>query len=440
MAEVKKARLFLRRGTDTDRIATTLCEGELGYSTDAFRVVIGDGSTAGARPVGPVVHVSGGSLALNFQSNLTSASAFNGTGGYAVSGDIAILPAQNYTNAAGSSVTVGSGNVGAPTAATVMVLTGSNAAVSNSWVAVNSGIPWGNLTVQDDDISGDKIHGGVISGPISLSGGNTYIGGVGPSENLILSGTYLSAATLPTNDLVFPVGLTSAAQLTCIDSIYGFGTQTSSSGIGNSTGYVPATGTTSTNVISAFIEAVNYTFTANTSSMGSPGAYKGVSGGSTTPIFTSTGYLGSGGLSASNAGRKYIPLQFQEQTWPKNWIGHYASVAEFNYHEADFQLAAENIAWDSIVEFYFSVFYRHADDAQQFIGFYNHQTLANEILHWNGSSISSGAMRAVPNAVRVTIPNTAAASTATQRYLNIHIGIGHAGAVGFAFTGLRYKW
>lgn len=43
MAEVKKARLFLRRGTDTDRIATILCEGELGYSTDAFRVVVGDG-------------------------------------------------------------------------------------------------------------------------------------------------------------------------------------------------------------------------------------------------------------------------------------------------------------------------------------------------------------------------------------------------------------
>ena len=29
MAEVKKARLFLRRGTDTDRKLTTLCEGEL---------------------------------------------------------------------------------------------------------------------------------------------------------------------------------------------------------------------------------------------------------------------------------------------------------------------------------------------------------------------------------------------------------------------------
>ena len=39
MAEVKKARLFLRRGTDTDRKTTTLCEGELGYSTDAYFTV-----------------------------------------------------------------------------------------------------------------------------------------------------------------------------------------------------------------------------------------------------------------------------------------------------------------------------------------------------------------------------------------------------------------
>lgn len=433
MAEVKKARLFLRRGTDTDRKLTTLCEGELGYSTDAFRVTIGDGDTDGGRSLGSTVHVSGGTLGPDFHTNLTEASAFPGQGGYALSGDLAIFAGSNYQGGEVSTIKP-------EHATTVMILTGSNPATASHWVNVNNNIPFGNISVSANDITGDYVSGGVITSPITLSGGNTHIGGDGPSENLILSGTYLSAATLPTNDLVFPVGLTSAAQLTCIDSIYGFGTQTSSSGIGNSTGYVPATGTTSTNVISAFIEAVNYTFTANTSSMGSPGAYKGVSGSSTTPIFTSTGYLGSGGLSASNAGRKYIPLQFQEQTWPKNWIGHYASVAEFNYHEADFQLAAENIAWDSIVEFYFSVFYRHADDSQQFIGFYNHQTLANEILHWNGSSISSGAMRTVPNAVRVTIPNTAAASTATQRYLNIHLGIGPHGATGFAFTGLRYKW
>ena len=68
MAEVKKARLFLRRGTDTDRKTTTLCQGELGYSTDAFRVFVGDGSTAGGNTLGMMAFVSAG---VNFQTNLT---------------------------------------------------------------------------------------------------------------------------------------------------------------------------------------------------------------------------------------------------------------------------------------------------------------------------------------------------------------------------------
>jgi len=37
-------------------------------------------------------------------------------------------------------------------------------------VSVNSGIPWGNLTVSADDISGDKIHGGDVSGDVTFSG------------------------------------------------------------------------------------------------------------------------------------------------------------------------------------------------------------------------------------------------------------------------------
>ena len=44
MADIKKARIFLRRGTDASRLGTELCEGELGYSTDGTRVFVGDGS------------------------------------------------------------------------------------------------------------------------------------------------------------------------------------------------------------------------------------------------------------------------------------------------------------------------------------------------------------------------------------------------------------
>ena len=200
MAEVKKARLFLRRGTDTDRETTTLCQGELGYSTDAFRVFVGDGETAGGKTLGTFMHVSGGA---NFHTTLDTASA----NGHAHKGDIAVFPAQSYTNAAGDSVTPHI------SASTVMILTadvtpaGSEETAGASWVAVNSGIPFGNLDVLDDDISGDKVHGGTISGPITLSGGQINIGGNSTAENLILSGVALSAATVPTGDLVFPLSL-----------------------------------------------------------------------------------------------------------------------------------------------------------------------------------------------------------------------------------------
>lgn len=161
MAEVKKARLFLRRGTDTDRKLTVLCEGELGYSTDAFRVVVGDGTTAGGQSLGANVFVSAGSLASNFHTNLTEASA----GGFALSGDFAVFPAATYKKADGSTDSVPSAS-----ATNVMLLTGTDASAAASWVAVNSGIPFGNIDIQNNDISGDYISGGTIEGPVSFSG------------------------------------------------------------------------------------------------------------------------------------------------------------------------------------------------------------------------------------------------------------------------------
>ena len=198
MAEVKKARLFLRRGTDTDRKTTTLCQGELGYSTDAFRVFVGDGSTAGGKPVGNFVYVSGGALAANFHTNLTTASA----NGRAHKGDIAIFPAQSYTNAAGET------KYPHASASTVMILT----------------------DVLDNDISGDKVHGGIISGPITLSSGNINIGGNGTSENLFLSGVALSAhlaasdkTTFEGNaNKIYPLGITGTSQITALSSSYEF--------------------------------------------------------------------------------------------------------------------------------------------------------------------------------------------------------------------------
>jgi hypothetical protein len=226
MAEVKKARLFLRRGTDTDRKTTVLCEGELGYSTDAFRLFIGDGSSDGGRTVGTTVHVSGGSLSHNFHTKLTEASAFDAantsTGGFAVKGDLAIFPASAYKNANDDTVT--------PTryATTVMLLTAAvgsstdspNADDATSWVAINSGIPWGNLAVLDDDISGDKIHGGTISGDPTFSSDLTALAAV------TLSGVRDNAenATAFSHDetKIWPLGITGSSVLTAVSSTQSF--------------------------------------------------------------------------------------------------------------------------------------------------------------------------------------------------------------------------
>jgi len=165
MAEVKKARLFLRRGTDTDRKTTILCEGELGYSTDAFRVVVGDGSTLGGLGLGTTVFVSaGGPLANSFHTHLTEASA----GGFAMAGDIAVFPAATYVDGTGSDVTPT--NTTGTSATTVVLLTGTDNSNPTHWVAVNSGIPWGNIDTPVDAISGDQVHGGDISGNVTFSG------------------------------------------------------------------------------------------------------------------------------------------------------------------------------------------------------------------------------------------------------------------------------
>jgi hypothetical protein len=438
MAEVKKARLFLRRGTDTDRKLTTLCEGELGYSTDAFRVIIGDGDTDGGRSLGSTVHVSGGTLGPDFHTNLTEASAFPGQGGYALSGDLAIFSGADYQGGTVSTIKP-------EHATTVMILTGSNPATASHWVNVNNNIPFGNISVSANDITGDYVSGGVITAPITLSGGLVHIGGVGPSENLVLSGTYLSAATLPTDDLIFPVGLTSAAQLTCIDSIYGFGVQTdsSSSNIGNNVGYLAATSTAAASAVSAYAYTSSAYTINGSSSYGNNASATATSNstyGDTTgmDIFTSAGYLGSGGAYADGTGTMPLPLPFTH-----TGISSKCKIAELVYNITQIKNAtaknASGLSWTDIVEFYFSVYYKHYDDAAAFIGHHNHLLNSNQIAHWNGSSIKHGKMRAVPEVEHIAIPNTYDASDAATQILVIHLGFAATGNIGIQLTGVRLR-
>jgi len=423
MAEIKKARLFLRRGTDTDRKLTTLCEGELGYSTDAFRVVIGDGSTAGGRSVGATTFVSAG---VDFNTDLSVASG----AGIALSGDLAVFPSSNYTNAGG-----GTSSIDSTHATTVMVLTGSDPATASHWVNVNNNIPFGNVSISADDISGNYVSGGVISAPITLSGGTVNIGGDSTSENLILSGVALSAVTVPTGDIIFPLGLTSTSQLTCIDSIYGFGLQSdnSGSGIGNNSGYLAASATGA----SVAVSANAYTdgnYSINGSSTYGNKASKTEFG--SMDIFTNAGYLGSGGAYASGTGTFPLP-----PGWGYTSISSKCGIAELVYTITQIREATEAnaLAWSDIVEFYFSVYHKHYDDSASFIGYHNHSFKSNQILHWSGSSIDDGAMRGVPNVAHISVPNTYDANDAATQILVIHLGFAARGHIGMHLTGVRLR-
>ena len=433
MAEVKKARLFLRRGSDTDRRDTVLCQGELGYSTDAFRIFIGDGSTEGGKSVGSFMYVSGGALGANFHTNLTTASA----NGRAHKGDIAIFPAQSYTNAAGGTVTPG------VSASTVMILTaattadGSEQATPTSWVAVNSGIPFGNIDVGDDDISGDKVHGGTISGPVTLSGGQVNIGGDGTSENLVLSGVALSAATVPTGDLIYPLGLTSTSELTCVNSILDFGPAvTGGSGLGTTTGYIAAATTnTAASAVSAYADASSNLTFSSTAYGNTSGANAGVVYGSSgSPISTFFDYMKSGGAYADGSVDPLVPGSWAP--WSiTTYGGRSSAIYEVVYDEGSMRNAmnAATLNFENIREFYFSVYYTRHDDSAQFIGVHNHQTKTNEIVDWEGSSIDSGRMREV-----IVIPNTYGTSLdAYQKCLVLHLGIARIGKIGIILTGVR---
>jgi hypothetical protein len=212
MAEVKKARLFLRRGTDVDRQDTVLCQGELGYSTDAFRVFVGDGSTEGGKTLGLMAFVSAGA---NFQTNLTVASG----SGLAHFGDLAIFPSSNYTAADGTARVIDTSH-----ATTVMILTGTNPATSSHWVNVNNNIPFGNISVSADDISGNYVSGGIISAPITLSGGPITLGGDDTNETLVLSGVGLKAeggVGVPTGK-IYPLGITGTGAVTALTGVDSF--------------------------------------------------------------------------------------------------------------------------------------------------------------------------------------------------------------------------
>lgn len=70
MPDIEIVKLKLRRGTDTQRTGITLEQGELGYTTDAKRVWVGDGFTVGGNVVGNVAHTP---LSVGTRTDLSTA-------------------------------------------------------------------------------------------------------------------------------------------------------------------------------------------------------------------------------------------------------------------------------------------------------------------------------------------------------------------------------
>lgn len=164
MAEVKKARIFLRRGTDADRLQTDLCEGELGYSTDGKRVFVGDGSTNGGKSLGSSTIFK----AEGFDTTTLTAVSSNGR---AEVGDFVFTHAADYQittiNPAATPASITPNN-SFGTVYTLSAIDSSDGSLT--WVPVNSGIPLNHIDIPDNGINGDKIHGGDVSGAVTFSG------------------------------------------------------------------------------------------------------------------------------------------------------------------------------------------------------------------------------------------------------------------------------
>jgi hypothetical protein len=397
MAEVKKARIFLRRGTDADRLQTDLCEGELGYSTDGKRVFVGDGSTNGGKSLG--------------SSTIFKASGFDTTTLTAVSsdgraevGDFVFTHAANYEittiNPAATPATITPNN----SFGTVYTLSAIDSGDGSlTWVPVNSAIPLNHIDIPDNGINGDKIHGGNISGNVTFSNNITAL------SSISLSGVAVSAenAASLAGSIIYPLGITANAEVTAVSSIYNLGLNT---GIGNSIGYVKASAPTASTAISA----TNSSSSISKSSLGT----------SATTINTNAS-IGT-----------YIGDFYGHPTTSYDVGTGTVTVQEIEYTEANIRTAVDNtdINWDMIEEFYFSVYADHYDDSACFFGYHNESTNDNEIVFFSGSSIKSGRMRTVPNFSRVIITNT----YSSTKSIKIHTGMDD-GKITYILTGIKVR-
>lgn len=226
MADIKKARIFLRRGTDASRLGTELCEGELGYSTDGTRVFVGDGSTLGGNSLGATVFILPAASGADPDTAVTTLTAASADGRAEV-GDFAFIPASSYSLSTFNPHVSGDIEdvISTPdeTFGTLYVLSARDSGDGAlTWVVANSGIPISHIDIPDNSIAADKIHGGNISGELTLSDHITSL------SSVTLSGVAADAPQSTgvvelSSGVVYPLGITHTSLVTAASSIFDLG-------------------------------------------------------------------------------------------------------------------------------------------------------------------------------------------------------------------------
>ena len=213
MPDIEIVKLKLRRGTDDQRQAVTLEQGELGYTTDAKRVWVGDGFTIGGVSVGNVAYtpvtvgsrtdldyVINGDLVYdnNFLYQLSGTYADN-LSSWAFIGsqtDTSTIEynASNQLHIVNNGVGIAqlSSNVVRENGGLLYTSTGLSANVDSSTITVNS--TTGQLSVIGGTISTSNVGNG-------LSGGGGEPLGVYTTDSFTYDGTLLEFRKAPADTI-----------------------------------------------------------------------------------------------------------------------------------------------------------------------------------------------------------------------------------------------
>jgi len=210
MPDIEIVKLKLRRGTDAQRQAVTLEQGELGYTTDAKRVWVGDGFTIGGVNVGNVAHTP---MYVGTRTDLT----------YAINGDLVYEDNLLYQLSGTYADNLSSwAFIGSRTDNTTIEYNGSNqlhivdngvgiTQLNSTVVDISGGLAYGStglsaridnstITINDNGeltVTNTAISAGDIG--LGLSGGSGEPIGVNTTSSFTFDGGLLEFANAPAN-------------------------------------------------------------------------------------------------------------------------------------------------------------------------------------------------------------------------------------------------